>query len=149
MRRARQLLSFVALALFALTIVVAGGWTVQRSCERLGRFLEHGRETPFGERSRRFGPVYTDAIGSLRDAISPRETYLLVDRGDLIGAENWVRYELAPRPAIFLGRWADLPSGSTLRKAFPRDARKVVIAGKVPRLLDRYQFLQELADRDR
>jgi hypothetical protein len=58
------------------------------------------------------------------------------------GMPLWVRFDLAPRRAIFLGRLKDLPR--RVRRAFPRGGQPVVLTfddREPPRLVSRDEFL--------
>ena len=72
----------------------------------------------------------------------------MVDRGRPgEGAALWVRYELAPRRAIF---YRDLGPADTqrLRRRLPRAVHWVVVAnggGEAPELYSRFDYLQSAA----
>jgi hypothetical protein len=58
------------------------------------------------------------------------------------GFPLWVRYDLAPRRAIYLGLLSKLPSN--IRRAFPHGGQPVVLTSgdkEPPRLIDRQEFL--------
>ena len=70
----------------------------------------------------------------------------------MLGGTYWVRYDLAPRRAVYLGRLNELTSAMQVRRRLTVNLRHVVVAfgnGKPPRLYDRYRFLQEIDRRAR
>jgi hypothetical protein len=99
-------------------------------------------------RGRVYGEAYTRAIDQIRRDLPAGEGYLLVEGGDPgTGGAYWVRYDLAPRRAVFLGRLDELTSGARVRRRLEANLRHVVVAfdaGEPPRLYDRYRFLQEI-----
>lgn len=104
-------------------------------------------------RRRVFGESYTNAIDEIRRTLPADEGYLLVEGGSgMLGGTYWVRYDLAPRRAVYLGRLSELTSAMQVRRRLTANLRHVVVAfasGKPPRLYDRYQFLQEIDRRAR
>ncbi|HXO22228.1 MAG TPA: hypothetical protein VOA87_20105 [Thermoanaerobaculia bacterium] len=59
----------------------------------------------------------------------------------------WVRFDLAPRRALFLGHLDELPRAAALKKGLPRGPQQVVLTygpAAAPRLQDRQSFLDEL-----
>lgn len=99
-------------------------------------------------RARLFGEEYTRAIEEVRRRIPVGEPYALVaGDGQESGGAYWVRYDLAPRRAVFLGRLNGLRDAAVLGCALPVEIRQVVVAyaGRPPRLVERRRFLQEIA----
>jgi hypothetical protein len=110
-------------------------------------------ESSHEARVRIFGASYIRAIDEIRNELPADEGYLLVEGGSgLLGGSYWVRYDLAPRRAVFLGRLDELTSAGRTRRRISANLRHVVVAfaaGKPPRLYDRYRFLQEIDRRAR
>lgn len=104
-------------------------------------------------RARVYGEEYSRAIDAIRAALPAGEGYLLVEGGRPgSGGVYWVRFDLAPRPASFLGPLQDLTSGARLRRRMSVNLRRVVVAfdgGEPPRLYDRYRFVEEIERRSR
>ncbi|MBV8200930.1 MAG: hypothetical protein JOZ15_09945, partial [Acidobacteria bacterium] len=64
-----------------------------------------------------------------------------------LGGTYWVRYDLAPRRSIYLGRLYELTSVQEVRRRLAANLRHVVVAygpEKPPRLYERYRFVQEI-----
>jgi hypothetical protein len=110
-------------------------------------------ETPFQERARVYGPIYTHAIETIRRTIPRDGAYLLINGDSQIqGGQFWVKFDLAPRRAVYLGELDNLESVNRLKKRMPRAARWVVIAYgpyRRPKLIERYKFVQGLQERPR
>ena len=109
------------------------------------------RETPAEARARVAGDDYIRAIDDIRRALPPTEAYLLVEGGrPQDGGAYWVRYDLAPRRALFLGRLTELTDAHRLRQRLGANLHHVVVAygpGLPPHLYDRYRFVGEIAQR--
>jgi len=99
-------------------------------------------------RARVYGEDYTRAVDRIRDELPEDAAYLLVEGGRPgSGGAAWVRYDLAPRRAVYLGRLDELTSGERMRRRLAANLRQVVVtfdAGVPPRLYERYRFLQEI-----
>jgi hypothetical protein len=99
-------------------------------------------------RARVDGEDYSRAIDQIRGELAADDSYLLVEAGSRAsGGVYWVRYDLAPRRAVYLGPLEELTSGYRLRRRLMAKLRYVVVTfakGKPPRLYERYRFLQEL-----
>jgi hypothetical protein len=110
-------------------------------------------ETLPAARARLFGAGYAAGIDNLRRALPPAQPYLLIAGGSLAdGGAFWVRYDLAPRPPLFLGRLDRLLAGAEategpegaagpgLRRALAHELSRipavVAYASQPPRLLD-------------
>lgn len=104
-------------------------------------------------RARVHGVEYTRAIDQIRRELPPGDAYLLVMGGEpSSGGAYWVRYDLAPRPALYLGRLDELTSGARMRRRLRANLRHVVVAfdsKEPPRLYERYRFLEEIDRRAR
>jgi hypothetical protein len=150
--RASRLLANLALAAFLAFLAYAVPVVLLRSLREARAARGTAGESAFQERSRTFGPAYTDAIEALRRTI-PRDGAYLLFNGDAQeeGGPIWVRFDLAPRRAIFLGRLRDAGSAPRIKRRAPRNARWVVIAYgpyRPPVLLERHEFLQRLPARE-
>lgn len=104
-------------------------------------------EEPREARLRVHGPAYVEAVEGIREAVPRDGEYLLVNGGEVWeGGPLWVRFDLAPRRALYLGRWADLPPPGQLE--IPEGPRHVVIAFAEPMpplFLSREDFLRAVA----
>jgi len=148
----RSLLAPLALALLAVQLTVALPWALFRSAREAWHTVVFRHETPFQQRARTFGPGYAVAIEKIRRTIPPDGAYLLVNsHPDLEeGGPLWVKFDLAPRRAIYLGKLGNLQNADRLRRRMPRMARWVVIAHgpyEPPVLIERYRFLQRIRGR--
>lgn len=142
-RDRRALPARLALGLFALYLGVTVPWALATAVTRLGEGVPHLGEDTATARRRVFGDAYAEAIEGIRRALPPGAIYVLInaDKED-DGFPLWVRYDLAPHRAIYLGRLANLPPN--VRRAFPRGAQAVILTfggQEPPRLIDRQDFL--------
>jgi hypothetical protein len=116
---------------------------VETAYTRLQEDLPHLGDDPPTARRRVFGTPYTEAIEGIRRALPPGSVYVLINANDKDeGFPLWVRYDLAPHRAIYLGRLSQLPWN--IRRAFPHGDPPVVLtygAKEPPRLIDRREFL--------
>jgi hypothetical protein len=140
---------FRALALGAFVVFLAhsGYWTLFRVTSCIRRAAPLAGEDTLAIRRRTFGSAYVRAIEQIRRRIPRDGEYLLVRDVTEGGGVFWVRFELAPRRARFIGDWNELPDARTLRRELPPGFRQVVIAHTVPRppiLMDREAFLRAL-----
>ncbi len=142
-----------AVALLAVFLAAALSEALLHSWNEVSRVAERADETLTAARSRLFGESYTRAVDDLRRTLPMDESYLVVDGGSgLLGASYWVRYDLAPRRAVFLGWRYELTSASKVRRRLTANLRHVVVAfgnQRPPRLYERYRFLQEIESRAR
>jgi hypothetical protein len=142
-------LDVLAVALAVLFFAAAIPPALQRTCQLLQAEAALAGESLTASRARMYGPAYVQAIDQIRAAIDPDEPYLLVEAGGpRQGGVYWVRYDLAPRRAIFLGRLDEL-TPRDLRRNQGANLRHVVVAlgpGPPPRLFDRFAF-RDLLDR--
>jgi hypothetical protein len=150
-RRAR-LEGGLAVAVFALFLAAGLQQAVSRAWAML-HFAARaaGNESFDAARARFSGPAYVAAIDAIRDALPPDQPYLLVEGGrPQDGDLYWVRFDLAPRRAIYLGQLDQLTDVRRLRQRFSANVRQVIVAygpGEPPRLLERYRFVQEVQRR--
>ncbi len=149
--RLARILGGLAVGAFALFLVAAVPQAVSRATGML-RFADGaGGETFAAARARFFGPAYVGAIDAIRQAIPPDQAYLLVEAGRLQDGDlYWVRFDLAPRRAFYLGQLDELTDARRLRQRLPGNVRQVVVAygpGEPPRLLERYQLVHEIEGR--
>ena len=93
------------------------------------------------------GDAYVDALARILHAVPPGGAYFLVDGGAAgMGAAFWVRFDLAPRRALFLGRPGELTGAELAARLAAAPGLAVVIARgdrDPPLLLDRESFLRE------
>jgi|GEM_PF-2660699 len=149
------LLDVVAVALFGIYLVAAVPLAIRRAVNMLRTEAQVAAgESLTDARARCFGDSYTRAIDEIRKALPADRAYLLVDGGrPQDGDAYWVRYDLAPRPAVFAGQ-LELLDAARLRRTIEganlSDLRQVVVAyapGVPPRLYDLASFLGGLARR--
>jgi hypothetical protein len=143
----RSTLASLALALFCCHLAVSAVWILQRTAGQ-ARLAVHAYGEPLeAKQARLFGTAYTGAVAAIRRTIPEDDPYLLVDAGEDTGAVFWVRFDLAPRRALLLGKLEEIRKYPRLGKHLPRGARWVVIAyptpGIPPAVLDRSRFLRE------
>jgi hypothetical protein len=136
----------LAAGIFLLFLATAVPPAIQQSGGRVLWGASLAGEDPQAARRRFLGEPWARAIDEIRQVIPPDGEYLLASAE---GAEDtyWIRFELAPRRALFLGRWSRLPAGALL----PPGPRWVVVAFEEPRpplLLTREEFLRRV-DRSR
>jgi hypothetical protein len=154
MRSPRKLLSALALAAFALFLATSVPVALATSASRLLSALRVARQAgddPYEARLRSFGLPYVETLETIRRTIPPNGVYALVDgEDDVEGSPLWVRHDLAPRKAIYLGKMRELPSVQRLQRRLPGRARWVIVAhagNRAPVLVERYRFLRELEAR--
>ncbi len=136
----------LAAGIFLLFLATAVPPAILQSAGRIVWAASLAGEDPPAARRRFLGEPWTRAVDEIRRVIPPDGEYLLASAE---GAEDtyWVRFELAPRRPLFLGRWSRLPAGTLL----PPGPRWVVVAFEEPQpplLLTREDFLRRL-DRPR
>jgi hypothetical protein len=145
--KGRSRAATAALALFGLLLAVSVSWSAGRSVRRIYWAFAYAGETPLEERSRAWDPQYAQAIEEIRRTIPRHAVYALVDADPVEeGSVLWVRFDLAPRRAIYLGFLHDLRSARTVRVRLIREARWVIVASvrRPPALYERHEFLREL-----
>lgn len=148
----RSSLATLALVLLAVHLGMAVPRALLRSSWEVRNLIATRHETPFEKRVRSFGPGYTQAIEQIRRKIPPDGAYLLINSHPDFeeGGPLWVKYDLAPRRAVYLGKLDDLGSADRLRRRMPRAARWVVIAHgpyDPPVLVERHVFVKQLEER--
>jgi len=120
----------LVLAFFLAGLTVSIGWTAAKSVRRLQKAFLYAGESALAERSREFGAPYARKVEEIRRLIPDDGIYGLIDGdadGVKIGGSLWVRFDLAPRRAVFLGLRKDLPGPAELRRRLPPGVRWVVI----------------------
>jgi len=145
---AGSVLRAVALGVFALSIAFAIPPAFSRTIRWVGQASAVAGDDLATVRRRYLGADWVSAIDGIRRAIPRDGEYLLVNGGTAWGGgPYWVRFDLAPRRARFLGLWSELPAAGTLRRRLPQGPRYVVIAFREPQppiLLEREEFLRVL-----
>lgn len=114
--RRRAALPLVAVAVFGLSLAVAGLTTARAAVMLVREAWPHRGESVLDARRRVFGAPYADGVERIRAALPRDADYLLASRGEASDA-IWLRYDLAPRRA----RWLGLMRAS--RRAFEVDGR--------------------------
>jgi hypothetical protein len=120
----------LVLAVFFLGLTVSLGWTSAKALRRIQKAFLYAGESALAERSREFGAPYARKVEEIRRAIPRNEVYALVDGdndGVKIGGTLWVRFDLAPRRAVFLGPRKNLHNFAEVRRRVPSGVRWVVI----------------------
>lgn len=172
---ARSLLGWARIALAASLVGVYLASTAPAAL-RVSLFMlrlpaRAAHESLPAARARLFGEGYASAVDALRRRLPLDRPYALATGAveppggggasgsaipnaagaaagvDDAGAGFWVRYDLAPRRAVFIGRLDQLRDAAALRRELNADLQQVVVAapGLPPRLFDRESFLQEIA----
>jgi hypothetical protein len=137
----------LALAAFLLSLIVDLPLTALRTLRRVGRATLSLGEDARGARVRLLGAATVAALDSLRQAIPADGEYVLVDGGEEPQAEAyWVRFELAPRRAVFVGRLSEMERAPRPAWNLPPATRWVVVAypGGRSQLLSRQEFVELL-----
>lgn len=141
----------IALALFFLFLAVSLFVSLARSVRRLDAAFRFAGETAYEERARLFGAEYAREVEEIRRAIPRDGVYLLFDGDEKeLGGAIWIRFDLAPRRAVFLGFLKDAGTAESfqaIRQAI-RETRWVVIgyAKKPPRLMASSELLRRLGE---
>jgi hypothetical protein len=138
--------------LFGLFLAVSLPTAAVRTAKRTVLAVSTLGESPEAARRRVLGPPWVDAVEGIREAVPENGAYLLVNGGlEWEGGPYWVRFDLAPRRAIYLGQLAELPDGETVRRSLPKNAPDLVVIALrepyPPILMKREDFLQELSRR--
>jgi hypothetical protein len=137
-----------AAGLFGLFLAAAVPVAVLRSAKLLSLPSRCHAESEAAARARFEGPDYVRAIDEIRRDLPEDEPYLLVEAGrPQDGGVYWVRFDLAPRRAVYLGQLAELTDAERLRRRLTGRQRQVVISygpGLAPRLVERYRFAAEI-----
>jgi hypothetical protein len=109
-----------------------------RAAHRLALYAPRIGEDSAAARRRAFGAAWVDAVEEIRRRIPEDGSYALVDAQPVEqGAYYWIRHDLAPRRAVFLGRMSRLPGPRRLSRRVPGIEWAVVVTGadRPPRLL--------------
>jgi hypothetical protein len=144
--QAGSVLRALALALFAAALVLAVPEAAEIAGKRIVLAVSRLGEDSHQARRRFLGPDYVAAVDEIRRVIPPGGEYLLADGGtERQGAAVFLRYELAPRRARFVGRLRDVRDPAQWASKFPPGSpgpRWVVVAypGKPAALVDRADF---------
>jgi hypothetical protein len=149
MTEVRSRSATIALALFGLLLAVSLFWSTGRAVRRIYWAFAYAGETPLEERSRQFSLEYARAIEEIRRTIPPHAVYALVDADPTEeGSVLWVRYDLAPRRAIYLGFLHDLREPRTVRQRLIREVRWIIVASvrRPPVLYERPEFLRAVRE---
>jgi hypothetical protein len=138
----------VALGIFLLSAAFAIPPAVSRTVRWVGQAASVAGEDLATIRRRFLGDPWVSAIEEIRRTIPRDGEYLLVNGGTKWGGgPYWVRFDLAPRRARFLGLWSELPAAEALRRRLPPGPRYVVIGFREPQppiLIEREDFLRLL-----
>jgi hypothetical protein len=123
MRRARATLAIVAVTAY---LGFSAGGCVFEAARRFSDLSLHAGEDFRSALTRTWGEPFARGIEKARAQIRPDEPYALIE-GRLDTNDRFrVRYELAPRPAVYIGRARDL-AGAKLPDLDP-EIRWAVIA---------------------
>lgn len=144
-RAARPTVARIFLFALAVSLAIQAPSAVWRSARRIRQAWELRSESFLDSRRRAFGAEYTDGIEAIRRSIPLGQEYLLVrDDDPEEEADLWVRYDLAPRRAVFLGEMKG-PWRRRLRELHSESGSPflVVASGgaRAPRLLEAAPFL--------
>lgn len=144
--RTRRAADWAALGLAALYLAVAVPLALYRAGVWVALAVTERHETAAEALARVHGEAFAEAIAAIRRAVPADEAYLIVAENDPEeGDENWVRYELAPRPAVLVrGRPR---SARWLRQRLPAGIGWVVVTrggGSPPALYPLAGYLQRL-----
>ncbi|HEX4964083.1 MAG TPA: hypothetical protein VF173_24875 [Thermoanaerobaculia bacterium] len=144
---AGKVLRAVALAVLGVSLLAALPLTALRVGKRVYDATRLAGEDHRGARLRVLGAPAVEALEVIRRAVPPDGEYLLVDGGhEWQGATYWVRFELAPRKAWYVGRLEEMTAPSHAAWSLPPGPRWVVVA--LPHapavLLDRDDFLRRM-----
>lgn len=146
------LLDGLALALLVLYLGSALPAAASIARFMLGLPARAAHESLPTARARLFGGAYAAGIDALRRTLPPGRPYILV-AGDVFadGGAFWVRWDLAPRPPLFLGQLDRLTDAAGLRRALGGEPRRLPVvvawADRPPVLLDGDALLRWIARR--
>src|SRR5262245_50639918 len=106
----------LALGVFALFLLHAGAATAARVYGWITQTSSLAGEDAFTIRRRMLGISYVRMVERLRRTIPRDGEYILVrGKGENEGGGSyWVRFELAPRRARYLGPWEELPDAESV-----------------------------------
>jgi hypothetical protein len=150
--RLGRALDALAVALLGFYMALAVPWSLLRGGDELAQAVR-SHESREAARVRVRGAAFTRGIDDIRRRLPPDQAYLLVEAGSrMAGGAYWVRYELAPRRALFLGHYIQLTNPKRVRRQLATNLHQVVISygpDLPPRLLPRYVFMHEIELRRR
>jgi hypothetical protein len=125
---------------------------VRTAWERLSDAVRHSRETDLEANVRLFGSDSVAAYQTIQSTLRPGEPYILVDYSPTGSFERfWVRYELAPHPALFAGNINQKPGRNALRRLARETVRWVVMCsepGNPPALAELRDILEKSVGND-
>ncbi|HSS77582.1 MAG TPA: hypothetical protein VLV54_12655 [Thermoanaerobaculia bacterium] len=145
--RAVLVLRVAVLALFAASLLVATERAARSSWTRIVESVSRIGEDSQQARRRALGAPWVAAEGAIARVIPADGDYLLVDGGgERQGATLFLRYQLAPRRARFVGRLSEVTDPSQWAASLPTSSRWVVVAypRRPPVLVDRTDFARWL-----
>jgi hypothetical protein len=141
-------LDLAAVGAFGLYLATAVPTAVRRGRGLLALPSQCAGESEAAVRARFWGPSYVAGIDEIRRSLPVDEPYLLVEAGrPQDGGVYWVRFDLAPRRAVYLGHLTELTDANRLRRRLTSRPRRVVISrgpGQAPLLMERYRFVAEI-----
>lgn len=126
----RSVVSFLALGALAGFILYRLPLAIHTSHQCLKDGMKYGAEDFASTRSRYLGKLYVEAIWKIREVIPPNEEYFIVEGTDNEMTSYFVRFDLAPRPCLFLGRVKDLKRDFSLRRR-PMDLPRYVVIARL------------------
>lgn len=151
MRALSWVRAVVGLGTLAAFLATAAPMTLDLSASFVGWGRERYRQDAVTARGAVFGYAYVRSVEEIRRRIPEDSAYFLVSAASRQdeGAIYWVRYDLAPRRAILLGKLGRLkrPQLRYVRR-HPLDWAVVTYpSGAPPRLLSRQELLDEMIRR--
>ena len=150
---AGSVLRAMALVLLAVSLLAALPLTALRVGRRIFEVAQLAGEDARSAHMRILGAAAADVLDSIRRTIPPNGDYLLLDGGaEWQGATYWVRFELSPRRARFVGRLSEMSGQSQplrqLRQALSQPGGPSWVVVAFPHdpavLLDRGELLRRL-----
>lgn len=143
-----SVLRALALGVFALYLLLAIPSTFLRTARWVKQAVAVAHEDSLAMRRRFLTVPYVATIDQIRRTIPRTGEYLVINgEPEWGGGPLWLRFELAPRRARFLGLLSELPDADTLRRTMPAGPRWIIIAFAEPRppiLMRREDFLRAL-----
>lgn len=141
----RPLSGRIALLLVAATLSAATLRPVAVSLVRILSAIQGTGTGTLAGRTRIFGSGYTQTVETIRRTLRDTAPYALLEAGSPDeGGTLWLRYDLAPRKAIELGRMGDLATHPDRFERLSGEVRWIVVShgyGANPEILDRRQFV--------
>ncbi len=111
-----------------LFVVMTLPKAMDKSHQRLRRGIRHARDTYESSLGRYRGAWYVSALKRVRESIPENEPYFILESTPS-GADNYfVRFDLAPRPCIDMGRMNENPEVLRAKTQAPGAPKWVVIA---------------------